>query len=464
MPLALLVHPQCWAGNHDKGFEEAMLGHRLRRFLTVVGIALALLMPWAARPSAAAFSHALLKASILGGWTGPDKSDFLATLSYCRAHYNVDTTYQLALGDLPTELTTRVQNGNPPDLATLSTPSTIRPYVLKGSLVPLTFLDTPTFWKQYAPFWRTLGTINGKLYAIYMKADVKSIIWYSPKKFTAGHYTIPKTWSQLIDLSKKMVTDGKHPWAFGAGGTQASPWTLSDFFDDVYLMVAGPRKYDGLIAHSVSWTDPSVRTTFQAMNQIVGKSAMIAGGRARALSQDWIAAATQMVTNPQTEFFAEATFIGEALRGFLPRAIEGKDYSAFAFPRIGRWSTTPITVGPNGVEMFRDTPGSRALIRCLVDPNALAQWARHGGFISPNNATLPSAYPDDVTRSLAELMIKAGKAHLLRGGADDLMLPGVGASPSGCMPVQLIQWLRAPSSYPARMRAMEACAKGVYGH
>jgi alpha-glucoside transport system substrate-binding protein len=200
------------------------------------------------------------------------------------------------------------------------------------------------------------------------------------------------------------------------------------------------------------------------MNQIVGNSAMIAGGRARALSQDWIAAATQMVTDPQTEFFAEATFTGAVLPFVLPRAIEGKDYSAFAFPRIGSWPATPVTVGPNGVEMFHDTPGSRALIKCLVDPNALAQWARRGGFISPNNATPMSAYPDGLTRSIAELMIRAGTYNLVRMGADDLMLPLVGGAAGGCMPVQLTKWFRTPSSYPARMRSLEACAKRVYGH
>jgi alpha-glucoside transport system substrate-binding protein len=441
-----------------------MLSHRAQRLLAVVAVAMVLLVPWAARPSTAASSHAVLKASILGSWFGPEKTNLLAVLSYCRTHYNVNATYQQFMGNAEANLNARVRAGNPPDLATFSTLSPIKPYVLEGSVHPLTFLDTPTFRKQYASFWRNLGTINGKLYAIYMKADVKSIIWYSVRKFRSGHYTIPRTWSQIVALSQKMVKDGKHPWAFGAGGTTSSPWTLADFFDNVYLMVAGPTKYDRLVDHTISWTDPSVKKTFQVMNQIVGDSAMIAGGRRRALSQDFAAAATQMVTDPEADFFAEATFVGALLRTTLPRDLEGKDYSAFAFPRIGNWPVTPVTVGPNGVEMFKDTPGSRALTKCLVDPNALAQWAKLGGFISPNNATPPSAYPDALTRAITQLMIKAGKAGLLRVGADDLMPAGVGASPSGCMPVQLTKWFSNPTSYAARTRALESCARKVYGH
>jgi ABC-type glycerol-3-phosphate transport system substrate-binding protein len=432
----------------------------LKRCLAFTSVAVLLLTSWADRVPAAA-SQPLLQASFLGGWSGPEKTNFLAILSYCKSHYNVDTTYDVATGDPAIELNTRVRAGNPPDLATLSTPSAIKSFAPRGFPVPLTFLDMPTIRKQYAPYWRTLGTINGKLYAIYMKADVKSIIWYSPKKLRAGHYTIPKTWGQMVALSQKMVRDGKHPWAFGVGD---SSWTLADFFDNVYLMVAGPKKYDGLIAHTVKWTDPSVKTTFQTVNQIVSRSAMIAGGRRRALSQDWIGATRQMVTDPAAEFYAEATFLGAALRASLPRDVEGVDYSTFAFPRIGNWPATPVTVGPNAVAMFRDTPGSRALIRCLVDPNALARWAKRGGFISPNNATPMSAYPDSSTRAIARLMIMAGKAGLLRAGADDLMPPRVGGSPGGCMPSELTEWFRNPSGYPERMRAIELCATRVYGY
>jgi ABC-type glycerol-3-phosphate transport system substrate-binding protein len=261
-----------------------------------------------------------------------------------------------------------------------------------------------------------------------------------------------------------MIKSGKHPWTVGVGGTPPTRWTLADFFDNIYLMVAGPKKYDGLIAHTVSWTDPSVKRAFQYMNQIMGNSAMIAGGRARALDQDWATAATQLVTNPRAELYAEATFTGALLRETLPRDVEGVDYSAFAFPRIGNWPATPVTVGPNAVEMFRDTPGSRALMKCLADPHALSQWARQGGFISPNSATPMSAYPDALTRSIAAMMIKAARYGLLRMGADDLMMPAVGANPSGCMPVQLTRWFQSPTTYLARLRALESCAKKVYGH
>jgi len=171
-----------------------------------------------------------------------------------------------------------------------------------------------------------------------------------------------------------------------------------------------------------------------------------------------------MVLDPGAEFFSEATFVGAGLRTDLPNKVEGKDYSAFAFPQYKSNPALPVTVGVNGVFMFKNTPGAQALMKCLTDPKALAGWAKLGGYISPNTTVPLSAYPDNLTRNIVKVLNKSSKAGLVRVGADDLMPPAVGGSPSGCMPIELQKWLQNPSSYPSRMSALESCAKRIYGH
>jgi ABC-type glycerol-3-phosphate transport system substrate-binding protein len=333
--------------------------------------------------------------------------------------------------------------------------------VAGGALQPLTFLTMEKLKSRYSPFWLNLGTINGKLYAIYMKSDVKSLVWYSPKKFQQGHYQIPKTWSQLIALSQKMVKDGKHPWAFGIG--QGAGWTLTDLLENVYLQSAGPQMYDKWVAHTIPWTDPSIKHAFQLMNQIVANNSMIAGGRTRALGQFWDAGAKQMVTDPQAEFFQEATFVGAGLRTDLPKDTEGIDYSAFPFPLIKNWSATPVVAGPNGMVMFHNTPGARALLTCMTDPNALAQWAKLGGYISPNGGVAMSAYPDALTRTVAQMLVKAGNAGLLRGDASDLMPASLGSDYEF---TALQKWFKNPTNVDSVLKDLETHAKRAYaqGH
>jgi alpha-glucoside transport system substrate-binding protein len=438
----------------------------LRRFLVVIGTVAFCGMPFASASahSSRATAHSPMPVTFFGDWKSGEETDFKAILSYCDAHYNTKTTYQPDVADLATELSTKVQGGNAPDVAGAPPQASIKLYVQGGSLQPLTFLNKAKLLKQYGPAWVKLGTFNGKLYSIYMKTDMKALVWYSPKKFAKGHYKIPKTWAQMVALSKLMVKRGLHPWTFGGGGTPPSPWTFSDFFDNVYFQVAGAKLYDKLVAHTIKWTDASVKKTFQVMNQIVGNSAMLAGGRSRALSQSWEQAAAQMVNDPGAMFFSEATFVGAGLRTAFPTKKEGKDYSAFSFPQYKSNPALPVTVGVNGILMFHNTPGARALMKCLVDPKALAQWAKLGGYLSPNTAVPLSAYPDNLTRSIAKTLSKSSIAGLVRVGADDLMPAAVGGSPSGCMPIELQKWFKSPSSYPARMSALEACAKRTYGH
>ncbi len=438
-----------------------MSHHHLKRSLATLGVSTLLLLPalagrsFAATPGSGRAAVASMPVTAFAGWAGAEKADFLAIASYCDANYHTKITYQQSSSDYNTELATRVQGGNAPDVGFLSVPATIKPYVAGGSLQPLTFLNTAKLQSQYSPFWINLGTVSGKLYAIYMKADVKSLVWYSPKKFQQGHYAIPATWNDLIALSQKMVAQGKHPWAFGA----SSGWTLTDFLENVYLQSAGPQMYDKWVAHTIPWTDPSIKHAFQLMSQIIGNDRMIAGGRSRALSQLWDAGAKQMVIDPSAEFFQEATFVGAGLRGDLPTDVEGVDYSAFPFPRLGTWSTTPVEVGPNGVVMFHDTPGARALVTCLTDPNALAQWAKRGGFISPNNATSMDSYPDALTRSFANLLIQAGKAGLVRGDASDLMPASLGSDYEF---TALQKWFQNPSNIDGVLADLEAHAKRAY--
>lgn len=399
--------------------------YRLKRFLAFLATSTLLIPALAAGHTAAAQSvkAAALPVTILGQWGSAEKTDFEAILSYCAAHYNTKTTYIQSGPNLNAQLATMVRGGNPPDIATLSTPSSIAQYVTGNALQPLTFLNTSKFKSQYSPFWIKLGTFNGKLYTVYMKADVKSLVWYNPKKFQQGHYETPKTWNQLIALSQKMIKDGKQPWAVGVD----AGWPLTDFLENIYLSANGPEMYNKWIAGKVKWTDPSIKNAFRLWDQIIGNDKMIAGGRAKALGQKWDQGAVQMVTDPKAELFQEASFVGAGLAGDLPKAKEGVDYSAFAFPMIKSYSTTPVEVGPNGMVMFKNTPGAKALLTCMTDPKALAQWAKLGGYISPNNAVAPSAYPDALTRFEADMLAKAGKRNLVVGDASDLMPTSFGS-------------------------------------
>jgi len=111
--------------------------HHLKRSLAPLAVTALLLPVLAARTSAATPGSARLAATlpvtILGQWGSAEKTDFQAILSYCATTYHTKTTYVQAASNLDAQLATMVQGGNPPDIATLSTPSAIAQYVAPSS-------------------------------------------------------------------------------------------------------------------------------------------------------------------------------------------------------------------------------------------------------------------------------------------------------------------------------------------
>ncbi len=434
-----------------------MLRPYLLRPLAIIGLS-AVLLPTQA---GASHSNATMGGPVtaFASWGSSEKTDFEAILKYCDSTYHTKSTYEQSAGDYNTELNTRIRGGNPPDVGFISTPSTLAQYVAGKAIQPLTFLNQKQLTTDYSSFWLNASKVNGTMYALYMKADNKSLVWYSPKKFQQGHYQVPKTWNDLVALSQKMVKDGKQPWAFGINN---SGWTITDFLENVYLQSAGPQMYNKWISHQIKWTDPSMVKAFQTMNQIIGNTSFIAGGRAHSLGQAFDQGAKQMVVDPKAEFYQEASFIGAILRGDLPQDTEGVDYNSFPFPRIGSTSgPTPVEVGPNAAVMLKDTPGARALMTCLADPKALSQWAKLGGFLSPNSAVPMSAYPDALTRAEAQMITAAGKAGQLVTDASDSMLPAIGSDYEF---TALEKYFQNPSSYMSILSDLESHAAKAYGH
>ncbi len=358
--------------------------------------------------------------TLLAQWSGEEKAGMTAVLKWCDENYNTQAKYEQVqnIGDA---LATRVEGGNPPDVATVSSPGLVQQYAEGGAAKPLDFLDPALVEQNLAPFWIELGSVEGKLYTVYMKAANKSLVWYSPKRFKQAKYEIPQSYDEMVQLSEKIAQGGKKPWAFGV----QDAWTLTDFFENVYLRIGGPEKYDQLIAHEIPWTDPSVKQTFEAMNRIIAKDEFIAGGRSAALGQGWSAAATSVFKNPPAaEMFQEADFVGAAMKQELPNLKAGQDFDAFAFPPVGEGGdVTPVVVGPDGALMFNDTPGARALMRCFVDPRSTEQWAKRGGYTSPNKNVSMDVYPTETSKRLAKMVVDAGNAGQLRMDGSDQMVP-----------------------------------------
>ena len=392
--------------------------------------------------------------SVMAVWTGAEQRSFQAVLAaFKKQNPRVTVKYTSAGDQLPTQLATAVQGGNPPDLAVLPQPGLMRDFANKGALKPITFARG-AIAANFARSWLDLGTVNGRLYGLFFKGANKSTVWYNVRAFRNAGVKPPKDWNALKRAAATLRASGVP--AFSIGG--ADGWTLTDLFENIYLRTGGPARYDRLASHKLKWTDGSVVDALRIMGDVLGNEAYIAGGRQGALQTDFPTSVSQVfATPPKAAMVIEGDFVGGVITSST-KAKPKTGFDVFPFPSIAR-SPTVVVGGGDAVVMFRDTPAARALVSYLATPQAATIWARRGGFSSPNRKVAASVYPDAITRATATGL---AQARTFRFDLSDLQPAAFGGTVGQGLFKLFQDLLKNPQNYRGIARQMEAAAAKAY--
>jgi len=363
--------------------------------------------------------------TVLGVWTGAEAEAFNKMIAPFEAETGIKVEFT-GTRDLPAVLTTQVEAGNPPDVSALPNPGQMIEFAKAGKLVDLsTFMDMDVLQSDYSPTWLDLGTYKGKLNGVFISADLKSLVWYSPKAFAAAGYTVPTTWEELIALSDKMVADGKAPWALGLECGAASGWAGTDWVEDIMLRTVEPEVYDLWVAHGISWVDDRVQRAFELFGQIALNEKYVYGGPNAVLTINFGDSPDALFTTPPNAYMhRQATFIKSFILDHFPNLVPGEDFDFFPFPPIDPQYGTPALGAADLFAMFNDTPEAQAFMQYIVSPEAQEIWVAELGKLSANKRVNPAAYPDDLTRKAAKIL---SEASTFRFDGSDLMPSAVGA-------------------------------------
>jgi alpha-glucoside transport system substrate-binding protein len=421
--------------------------------LGVLALAGALVLAGSAG-SAVRTQHVSGTVSIIAKWTGDEQKSFEAVLApFKKANPDVKIKYTGAGDNVPQIVSTAVQGGNPPNIATMPQPGTVKDFAERGALKPIGFAHGAIV-KNYAPVWLQLGTVNGKLYALFFKGANKSTVWYNVASFKNAGVREPKTWPQFVNAAKTIRASGQKAYSIGG----ADGWTLTDLFENIYLRTAGPAKYDQLSSHKIKWTDASVKNALKVMAQIFSDTNNIVGGKAGALQTTFAVSVSNVLTKKaKAAMVIEGDFVPGVVAASNPlKPVSG--YNQFSFPSV-TGSKAAIVGGGDAVVMMKDTPATRALISYLATPQAATIWAKRGGFSSPNKNVRPSAYSDVLTRATATAL---AKAPIFRFDMSDLQPAAFGAT-AGQGEWKLFQdFLSNPSDVNGIASKLESAAAKAY--
>ncbi|MEV4334342.1 ABC transporter substrate-binding protein [Streptomyces sp. NPDC049597] len=388
-------------------------------------------------------------------WSGPEQENFTKVLDEFEKRTGAEVTFVPAQDPIVNFLGTKIAGGSPPDVAMLPQVGAIQQAVERKWAKPVGPEAKTQLAKNYSKGWQDLGAVDGTQYGVYYKAANKSLIWYNNAVFENAGASAPKTWKDFLSTAETISASGVTPVSIaGADG-----WTLTDWFENVYLSQAGPEKYDQLAKHEIKWTDPSVKDALTTLAQLWGKPSLIAGGADGALQTEFPASVTQTFSGgdqPKAAMVFEGDFVTVNIA--QTDAEIGGEAKVFPFPAVG--AEAPVVTGGDAAVALKDSKGAQALLTFLASPDAAAISAAAGGFISPNKSLDVAVYPNDVQRDIAKALIAAGDDF--RFDMSDQMPQSFGGTPGKGEWKALQDFLKNPKDIAGTQQRLEADAAKAY--
>lgn len=206
--------------------------------------------------------------NILAVWADAEQDNFMAMIQPWVDRTGVEVQYE-STRDINATLTTRVDGGNPPDVAGLPGPGAMATFARSGDLYSLeNVLDMDTMRADYNEGWIADGSVDGALVGVFIKASAKGFIWYNPQDFDAAGYEVPSDWDGLNSLVDQIKNDGTAPWGIGLNsGAGSEGWPGTDWIEDFVLRQSGPEVYDAWWQGTQDWTSDEIKNAFEAFGK-----------------------------------------------------------------------------------------------------------------------------------------------------------------------------------------------------
>ncbi|MEN6434592.1 MAG: ABC transporter substrate-binding protein [Anaerolineaceae bacterium] len=307
-------------------------------------------------------------------------------------------------------LDTRVQAGNPPDIAFWNV-TQLQQYKDKLKVMS----DLGAIKDAYIPGAIDPGVIDDRWIGLPVKSDIKTIIWYSPVNFEAAGYKVPTTWDELNTLVEQMVTDGNVPWSMGLESGDATGWTGSDFIQDILLIQQGPEYVMKIINGTVPYNDAGVKAAYELYGKWATDPKYTVGGAEGTLSTNFNDAILKVFSDPPEAYMVKQSgFAGGTITTQYPNMEFGKDYDFFVIP-----GAQGLQGGSDWMMAFSDKPAVKALVSYLSSTEGGVAWAKASFDLSPNKAAAGN-YTD------AGLIKKAEAFYSAKGFTPDIgdTIPG----------------------------------------
>jgi alpha-glucoside transport system substrate-binding protein len=348
---------------------------------------------------------------VLGSWTGSEADAFQAVIGPFQERTGIRVDYTTTR-DLRGAIGDGLADGNPPDLAGLDGPGHLLELSESGALRDLgDVVDLQAYKQSVAPTFVELGSRDGRLLGVFLKATVKGLLWYNPAVFQRG---LPDTYADLQWMAEPYLRSATQQWCVGLSSDESSGWPGTDIIESFLIHQSGVDAYDRWAAGELAWTSSEVRRAFESYGRVVAADA-VHGGPHGALNTRFDEAGEPLFGDvPGCLLLHQASFMPAFFDAAGHKA--GVDYDFMPFPEMGPADHGTVIGAGDLFGVLTDNPAAAELMRYLVSPEAQQILVASGGALSVDQRV--NEYPNDVVGREAALL---AAAEHFRFDASDLM-------------------------------------------
>ena len=338
----------------------------------------------------------------------------------------IDIQYESSK-EFESQIAIRAQGGNAPDLAIFPQPGLMADLASRDFLKPAPKAVEDNVNKNWSKDWKAYGTVGDTFYGAPLMASVKGFIWYSPAKFKEWGVEVPKTWDELLAVTKTIQEkSGTAPWCAGFGSGDATGWPGTDWVEDLVLREAGPETYDKWVKNEIPFTDPAIKTAFDSLGEILQNPAYVNAtfGDVRSINSTAFGDVATPIANGTCALTHQASFFDGFITDAGGKVGPDGDVWAFITPAAEAGGQA-VTGGGEIVGAFSDDADTQKVQAYLSS----ADWANSrvslGGVISANKGLDPASAKSPILQQAIKIL--QDPKTTFRFDASDLMPGSVGA-------------------------------------
>ena len=369
------------------------------------------------------------KVSVFTSILPPEQQKFEDAWKQFESCTGIDIVYE-GSDQFEAQLPTRIAGGNAPDIAFIPQPGLLAKLVQAGGPVAAPEGVVANVDQYWNPAWKSYGTVDGTFYAAPLGSNMKSFVWYSPKKFAEWGITVPTTWDELFAASDAIAKAGVKPWCGGIESGGATGWPATDWLEQIVLRQSGGEVYDKWVSHEITFQSPEITKAMDTLAAWMKNPDYVNGGfgDVKTIATTAFQDAGGPILKGECAMLQQASFYANFWENFKPGTTIAEDGDVFAFylPAIDdAVAANPVVGGGEFVTAFADRPEVAAAQTFLSSAEFATAKVALGTWVSANSGVPLDTYSNAIDKLSAQYLTDPNGTF--RFDASDLMPAAVGA-------------------------------------